>query len=238
MPNATASPNKSTCQPVELEPRQSVAADPLWLKALRPICLFLSNNILQFPLIFEMQQKALDQPELLRREVLQDIAEVGPEFTVIDYGCGSGTYAGLFDSRNYLGIDCSQAMIDRASNMHPDHTFVRADDIASIRERIGTVSHIFMIGVIHHLSEPALIAILQALPEHQEIKLLSIDTLKCDTFGGRIVQLFERGEFLRDEKDHRRLLARIADQRSYKRVPYGNWFELAVFRGVLKTHIS
>ena len=186
---------------------------------IRKICLAASNAILQFPIIFEIQQALLDQPDLLRREVdeeVHNLQSLGETFKVIDYGCGSGTYTGLFGAEHYLGIDCSEPMLMRAANQHPNHSFVQATDLSGIRHSLEDVSHILMIGVIHHLPEWNLLSILSSLPKNRPIRFLSIDTLKCPSGRGRIVQLFERGEFLREEADHKRLLARVANEISYK----------------------
>lgn len=205
---------------------------------LRRLCLFLSHSILQFPLMFELQQKALDQPTLLRAEVEQELRSLGDDFMVIDYGCGSGTYTGLFSSKNYLGIDCNLPMLERAATQHPDHSFVQASDLSGIRSKIGSVGQILMVGVIHHLPEDLLVSILQSLPKGQPIKMLAIDTLKCTSGPGWFVQLFERGEFLRTEIDHKRLLDRVSVETSYKKVPYGSFFELAVYRGTIRQDIK
>lgn len=205
---------------------------------LRKLCLFLSNAILQFPLMFELQQKALDQPTLLRAEVEQELQALGDDFMVIDYGCGSGTYTGLFNSKNYLGIDCNLPMLERAAAKHPQHSFVQASDLTGIKSKIGSVGQILLIGVIHHLPEELLVSILQSLPKGEPIKMLAIDTLKCTYGPGWFVQLFERGEFLRTEIDHKRLLDRVSIETSYKKVPYGRFFELAVYRGVIRQDIT
>lgn len=207
---------------------------------LRKICLFVSNTILQFPAVFELQQKALSQPTLLRAEVERELAEMaqaGTSFKVLDYGCGSGTYTGLFPPENYLGIDCSEPMLERAEKQHPRHDFVLATNLAGISDRIDDVGEVLLIGVIHHLHEEDLVTILSALPRRRRIKMLAIDTLRCPGGPGWAIQLFERGEYLRDEADHRRLLHRVADETSYKKVPYGSVFELAVFRGWVKPDI-
>ncbi len=206
--------------------------------ALRKLCLFLSNAILQFPLMFELQQKALDQPTLLRAEVEQELQSLGDDFMVIDYGCGSGTYTGLFSSKNYLGIDCSLPMLERAAVQHPQHSFVQASDLSGIQTKIGSVGKILMVGVIHHLPEDLLVSILKSLPKGRPIKMLSIDTIKCTSGPGWFVQLFERGEFLRTEIDHKRLLDRVSEEVSYKKVPYGRFFELAVYRGTIRQDIK
>lgn len=204
---------------------------------LRKLCLFVSQSILQFPMMFELQQKALDQPTLLRTEVEQELQSLGDDFMVIDYGCGSGTYTGLFSANNYLGIDCSLPMLERAAAKHPQHSFVQASDLSGIQSKLGTVGQILLVGVIHHLPEDLLVSILKTLPKGKPIKMLSIDTLKC-TYGlGMFIQLFERGEFLRTEIDHKRLLDRVSVETSYKKVPYGRFFELAVYRGIIRQDI-
>lgn len=205
---------------------------------LRRMCLWLSNLILQFPLMFELQQKSLSQPTLLRREVERDLYEYAnhgsSDYLVLDYGCGSGTYSGLCKPVNYLGIDCNKGMLERASAVNPDHSFVHATNLDGIGTTLNSVVHILMVGVIHHLSADDLIEILSAIPRDKEVKILAIDTLKSTNMLGRAVQLFERGEYLRSEEEHLNLLSAVATQTSYKRVPYGQLFELAVYRGTLK----
>ncbi len=211
------------------------------LSWLRQLCLFVSSAILQFPAMFEMQQRALNQPTLLRGAIekeLNAITASGGSFRILDYGCGSGTYAGLIESGQYIGVDCSAPMIERARQLHPGHRFVEASDLSQLQESVENVSHVFMIGVVHHLSALQLAQIFSELPPGQTVRLLTIDTLKCDTFPGNFVQLFERGEYLRDEKDHLSLMCAMAEQISYEKVPYGSCFDLAVFRGIVHKPLS
>ncbi len=203
----------------------------------RNICLKFSNLILQFPIMFELQQRFFRQPELLRGEIEEELhvlTKEGSDVVVLDYGCGSGKYSGMFGPESYIGIDINEGMIERARNVHPDHTFLQAGDLSGISDGLANVSEILMVGVIHHLSEEDLVSILSSLPKNREVRLLAIDTLLCTAGFGRFVQLFERGEFLRTEIDHLSLLHRVATEISYKKVAYGKWFELAVFRGTIK----
>jgi len=201
---------------------------------LRQLCLALSNAVLQFPVAFEAQQKVLNQPTLLRNEIEAELAAMDGDFKILDYGCGSGTYTGLFPTDRYIGIDCNGSMLERAASQHPDHCFLQAANLGGISAQLQDVSQVLMIGVVHHLSDNDFLTIIADLPRTQPVNILTIDTLKCDSGLGRLVQLFERGEYLRPEVEHRRLLARVADEVMYKKVPYGNHFELAVFRGRLK----
>lgn len=204
---------------------------------LRAVCVTVSNSILQFPIMFELQQKALNQPSLLRNEVASEVDLMrldGQDFLILDYGCGSGTYSGLVKPENYLGIDCNRAMLQRASDQHKDHRFVLASDLEGLQAELNEISHLLLVGVVHYLSEASVDKIFQGLPKNRPIKVLAIDTLKCKSGFGWLLQLFERGDFLRFESDHLRLLGKYTEQLSYKKVPYGNSFELAVYRGLIR----
>lgn len=216
--------------------KSSKEAEPS-VSLFRRLCLWFSNLLLQFPIVFELQQQFFRQPELLRGEVAQELEamlQVDSDFIVLDYGCGSGTYTGLFKSKNYIGIDENAGMIGRARELHPKHTFIKASNLSEIKEGIAHVNQVLMIGVIHHLAEEDLVDILSRLPGENPVRILAIDTLKSTSGIGGLIQLFERGEYLRTEPEHLRLLHRIADEVSYSTVPYGKWFNLAVFRGVVK----
>lgn len=208
--------------------------------ALRRICLAISGALLQYPLLFEAQQLILGQPVLLRNEVeqaLSEMAEDGP-FKVLDYGCGSGNYTGLVQRERYLGIDCDAAMLKRAAAKHPGYSFIQSSNLSGISDELEDVAFILLIGVIHHLSARDLVAILSNLRQKNRVRFLSIDTLRCTSKIGSLVQLFERGEFLRTHEEHDLLVNRVANIDSYKTIPYGNCFELAVYRGHVKDTID
>ncbi|MDP3507651.1 MAG: class I SAM-dependent methyltransferase [Candidatus Melainabacteria bacterium] len=222
---------------VSSEQTRNKPLSPLY-SFIRAVCLNLSNAILQFPIMFELQQRALRQPTLLRAEVEQELDDLrksnSGKYRVLDYGCGSGTYSGLCEPDRYLGIDCNESMLIRAARNNPDHSFLRASSLEEISHNLDDVVHVLMIGVVHHLTEEDFVNILAEIPADRTVKLLTIDTLKCSSGLGWLVQLFERGDFLRSESDHLHLLDRVATKTSYKKVPYGSFFELAVFRGEIR----
>jgi SAM-dependent methyltransferase len=218
--------------------KQESKQESPFFSLLRRVCLGLSNAILQFPIMFELQQRALSQPTLLRAEVEKELADLhlsnSGNYRILDYGCGSGTYSGLCDPARYLGIDCNESMLARAAQNNPQHTFTKASSLTEISHTLDDVVHVLMIGVVHHLTEADFFNILAEIPTDRAVRLLTIDTLKCRSGLGWVVQLFERGDYLREEGEHRRLLDHVALETSYKKVPYGKYFELAVFRGELR----
>jgi SAM-dependent methyltransferase len=204
---------------------------------MRQASLLFSESILQFPPVFELQQQLLRQPELLTnvvKEELEHLPKDQQDFLVLDYGCGCGTYAGLFDAKNYLGVDIDQRMIERASKLYPNHKFLQAGNLSDLRAQIGNISNLLLVGVVHHLSTEELFAIIADLPGDNPVRLLTIDTLKVPSGPGRMIQLFERGLYLREEAKHFELLSTLAEPISFSKVPYGKYFELAVFRGMVR----
>jgi SAM-dependent methyltransferase len=56
-------------------------------------------------------------------QAVRDYLEVLPGQSVLDYGCGTGRFSEFLpDHAHYIGVDSSQAMLDRAIREHPDTT--------------------------------------------------------------------------------------------------------------------
>lgn len=74
-----------------------------------------------------------------------------PVRDVLDFGCGIGLFAGLFDGFDYTGLDRTETMIQAARQNHPDKRFL----LGGI-ETIQTESFdcIFTRAVIQHNLEP------------------------------------------------------------------------------------
>lgn len=201
-------------------------------------CRFAANALFQFPPMFRMQQALFKQPTLIRSVIEQELAgrqSGSNRFRVLDFGCGCGTYAGLFSPEEYVGVDSSERMLARARKQHPSHTFLQASDTESIHDMVEDVSHIFLIGVIHHLSDEAVVSVLSAFSRHIPRRVLTIDTLRAKGGPGALIQLFERGSYLRSSEEYRALLQRVITDLAYEEMPYGGYLRVAVLRGAIRT---
>ncbi len=81
------------------------------------------------------------------------IADVPEGASVLDLGCGNGRLLlGLPSKINYLGIDESDSLLEKAKELHPGYKFIEGD-IADekIWEKLPKYDYIFCIAVIHHL---------------------------------------------------------------------------------------
>ncbi|MBI2841621.1 MAG: class I SAM-dependent methyltransferase [Acidobacteria bacterium] len=203
---------------------------------LRRTCLYAANVLFQFPPTFELQQWLFRQPTPIRREIEEDMSSLCAQdgnVRILDYGCGGGSYAGLISSQHYCGVDSSARMIAWARHRYPHHTFIHASNLASIRSHLGKISFILLIGVVHHLHDREVVQLLSDLPCDAPVRILAIDTLRLTGGVGALIQLFERGQFLRSEHEYRNLLGRVAREDGYHEVPYGRYLKMAVFRGSL-----
>lgn len=44
---------------------------------------------------------------------------------ILDFGCGIGSAAGLFDPKYYIGVDTDKKRIDYAKKLYPDYSFFK-----------------------------------------------------------------------------------------------------------------
>ena len=74
---------------------------------------------------------------------------------VLDYGCGDGRLAPLFDPTLYLGWDQNPHLLERAREANPEHSFFEALDKLPVTPAASLVCAVF-----HHVPDPALPGIL------------------------------------------------------------------------------
>lgn len=82
---------------------------------------------------------------------LQDLADHIPhDAKVLDYGCGNGRMAALFEPENYLGVDPSTELIRIAKELHQNHKFRLTKAGEKAKEKFDAI---LCLAVIHHLPD-------------------------------------------------------------------------------------
>ncbi len=81
---------------------------------------------------------------------LEDVPE---KASVLDLGCGNGRLLlGLPPKIDYLGIDQSDSLLEKAKELHPGYKFLEGDITdKSIWEKLPHYDYIFCVAIIHHL---------------------------------------------------------------------------------------
>lgn len=74
---------------------------------------------------------------------------------VLDFGSGIGHHSQLFQGKQYLGIEPSEACVLSAKRLYKDSsaTFLEGDHTALKSLPEGTFDLIFAIGVLHHIND-------------------------------------------------------------------------------------
>jgi len=125
----------------------------------------LADRLAESPLAFHYLRKL---PELnyratkdrLRRLLARSRAE-----RVLDLGCGTGEFAGLFGPAGYAGVDVHPGYVRLAARLHPRHRFVCADALAWPGD--GAPFDLTLVnGVLHHLDDATARALLGAALRH------------------------------------------------------------------------
>lgn len=77
--------------------------------------------------------------------------DLTPGDTLLDFGCGTGFYTNWIPKgTNYVGVDSSMAMVERAGREHPGYTFM---DSRFMRMQPLDYTHILVLGTLNLASD-------------------------------------------------------------------------------------
>jgi len=104
--------------------------------------------------------------------------------SVADFACGMGHLAAYVDNVQYLGLDLSEEMLERARSFFPDKVFIRADITKKLIfegwEMLGlTYDNTVAVSISLHLKRTAACALYRSMWEHTNpggIMIFSMET--------------------------------------------------------------
>jgi SAM-dependent methyltransferase len=108
------------------------------------------GRLLEHPAVFHRLNQLLGRLTDGNVRCLRRALDPGPTQRVLDVGCGTGRYAELWGCR-YLGVDTDPAYLRYARGRYGAR-FLRAD-AARLPVRDGTFDAAFCVGVLHHLDD-------------------------------------------------------------------------------------
>lgn len=89
---------------------------------------------------------------------------------VLEFGCGRGRLASLFDPKQYFGVDICAAAIEVAKKVNPEHQFQLIEPFATL----ATVDAVLVYTVLHHIADEYLPNIAQQLRAFPTIVIAEI----------------------------------------------------------------
>ena len=165
------------------------------------------RSILSVPLVYQTYQTMVGASQV-HAFVANLVSETKAE-TVLDVGCGPGTLAGFLPTDvGYLGLDLSQAYIDKASRSHPKHAFKRGNvteiDLEGATFDLGVAN-----GLLHHIDDDIAIHMLSAVSRHLNSGGLFVSIDPCFAPGQSIlskaVVSADRGQNVRTSEEYKKL---------------------------------
>ena len=149
--------------------------------------------------------------------------------TVLDLGCGVGTFAPLFRKGGYLGIDINKESIEYARKKNPGYKF-KVEDVTNFKlaEKFDTV---LIIGVLHHISDEDVIKVLRcsSICLRKGGKIIAIEAIPPLfkwNLPGQFLRANDSGKFIRSTKEYKTLIEKKFKINTYRNV-FGGFFDYA-----------
>jgi SAM-dependent methyltransferase len=129
---------------------------------------------------------------------------------VLDVGCGTGdALRHIGQYADYLGLDTDGVALEHARTRHLGRPNVRFEQRICEASDFSArpVSHVSMIGLLHHLSDSEAVALLHLLASCPTlVRAVSLDIVYLEgRFYNNLLAYFDRGRYCRDAGGYPRL---------------------------------
>lgn len=142
---------------------------------------------------------------------------------ILDVGCGPGHFVDKIKFKNYLGFDHDPQYIQAALKRKIPNAVFTLDDIRNYDFQNIQPTKAILSGVLHHLSDPEAIRLLNALARTVSQWIVSEDPVysKYHPLNNFLCRL-DRGQFVRTEDEMSRLIAQTKLRVEKKILFYSN----------------
>jgi 2-polyprenyl-3-methyl-5-hydroxy-6-metoxy-1,4-benzoquinol methylase len=168
---------------------------------------------LAVPWVYDGLHHVIGARRWLRR-FARDVVKAGKGTRVLDIGCGTGALLGYLPGAIYVGLDRSEACIERAKRTYGERGTFICDDVGNLSDySLPQVDVAVAIGLLHHIDD------IQALDLLRDTKatlrpggrLITVDP--CFHSAQSVIQRFvvghDRGKNVRNFVEYQELCARV-----------------------------
>jgi len=133
---------------------------------------------------------------------------------LLDLGCGPGDVFELMPQVRYLGIDMSENYIAAARRRFGERARFLKGDLNSVEmEQLGDFDQVIAMGVMHHLSDDEVVAMLRRIREFLKPggRFISYDPAFTEPQHpiARWLHKHDRGRFVRFDRQYERLISKV-----------------------------
>jgi ubiquinone/menaquinone biosynthesis C-methylase UbiE len=180
------------------------------------------NYLASRPAIFSCLRKLAELNFAKQKKLIKNNLEIIPGKKILDIGCGTGEFAGLFKNLDYTGIDIDPAYIDYAKKHYPGSFQIM--DATQLDFPDETFDRLLIMATLHHLDNEQMAQVLAEakrvlkndgraiIMEHAHIAAL-------EDWSARFFQKFDKGDFIREPADYQEAIQKyfkILKQENFK----------------------
>lgn len=131
---------------------------------------------------------------------------------VLDFGCGTGPMAYMFERGCYLGVDVDPVRIDLAKKFNEGHNFMCIERDSRLDFSGDTFEATIIIGVLHHMSDVechrALQEICRVMGPTGRLIVMEPTLEQGGRLRNTVMKTFDKGKYLRHTSDYLEIIAK------------------------------
>lgn len=168
------------------------------------------NFLAENPITFLYLRKIIEFNFRTQKKIIKDVIKnIGTNKKVLDIGCGTGEFSGLFTQDDYNGIDISPRYINHAKkNSRGNFQVMNAMDLQFTDQ---SFDFILIMAILHHLDNTQAHKVISEAKRVLKTngKILIIEDAKIKNLENSAVkffQKFDKGDFIRTPENYKKLV--------------------------------
>jgi len=183
---------------------------------------FTRNFLADQPAFFSLLRKVIEINFIKQKKIIREVFNLNSGNKILDIGCGTGEFAGLFSKCDYCGIDISDKYIKYAAKKNKGNFKVM--DATSLRFSDNSFDYVLIMAILHHLDDNN---VNKLLLEAKRVlkpggKILIMEDAKVEKLENlliKFIQKFDKGEFIRTPEQYKNIIKNffiITNEQSFR----------------------
>lgn len=163
------------------------------------------------PALFSWLRKIIEINFCKQKQVIKEVFDLSSSKKILDIGCGTGEFAGLFNQLDYYGIDIASNYIKYATRKKQGNFKVM--DATNLKFPDNSFDYILIMAILHHLNDSYVNKILLEAKRvlKPRGKVLIMENAKIDNLENwiiKLIQKFDKGDFIRSLEQYKNIITK------------------------------